>query len=189
MTEKLSCFIFLNLKQANVCMVRFRSKHLFQSFKHFICIVFISASTEVRIWIASLPNQFTISPALCLSLRSDSGPSNRILQSALNCSISVSLSWASQSNLGLTNWSPETLDILRISTQNLKIFQTREIVVKIWQSWQKSCSMDCFHWQQCKNSDTKCQLFKLKLDLLVLVEHARFSLSHLQIHQFKLLLV
>ena len=101
------CFMFRNL---NLAKVWFDSglKTLSRA-SNTSWVLLISTSTDASIWVASLPNQFTINPALCLSFRSDNGPSNKILQSALNCSNSVNLSWDSQSNIGLESCRPPNL--------------------------------------------------------------------------------
>ena len=98
------CFIFLNLILANVWFDS--SLNTFSEASNTLSVLLICASTEFRICVASLPNQFTSKHALCFSLRSENGPSHKILQSALNCSNSVNLSLLSQSNMGLENYRP-----------------------------------------------------------------------------------
>ena len=103
------CFIFLNLKWANVWLDS--GLNTFSKASNTSLLLSIWASTEFRICVASLPSQFTNKHGLCFSLRSDNGSSNEILQLALNCFNSVNLSWLSQSNMGLENCRPPNFEI------------------------------------------------------------------------------
>ena len=92
--------MFLNLKRDNVWLDS--GLNTFSNASNTSVEVSTFDSTEVNIWVASLPNQLTINPALCFSFKLHRGPLNKILQSALNCSNSVSLSLTPSQTLALT---------------------------------------------------------------------------------------
>ena len=107
------CFMFLNL---NLESVWFDSGlKTFSSASNTSSGLSTVISADAKIWVASLPSQLINRPALCLSLRSHRGPEKSIWQSALNWPNSVNLSFESQSNAGLENCRPPTLDIVQIS--------------------------------------------------------------------------